>query len=90
LHKSKFCSFSLITFGFAIFWRQNIGKKLARKMLMKLTPGDPSYSHIFDYLRTQKPGITIKNCCFKAKIDTFSPKLPKSIDIRGLRFDPRE
>ncbi len=25
------------TFGFVIFWRQNIGKKAARKMLVKLT-----------------------------------------------------
>jgi len=32
-------SFSLIPFGFAIFWCQNIGKKSAHKMLMKLTPG---------------------------------------------------
>jgi len=24
-------------FGFEIFWRQNIGKKVVRKMLMKLT-----------------------------------------------------
>jgi len=29
--------FFLITFGFAIFWHQNISKKFARKMLMKLT-----------------------------------------------------
>jgi len=27
-------------FSFAIFWRQNIGKKVMRKMLIKLTPGD--------------------------------------------------
>jgi len=26
-------------FSFALFWRQNIGKKVARKMLMKLTSG---------------------------------------------------
>jgi len=25
-------------FGFEILWCQNIGKKVARKMLMKLTP----------------------------------------------------
>jgi len=31
-------SFSLLTFGFVIFWRQNIGKEVSRKMLMKLTP----------------------------------------------------
>jgi len=34
-------SISLITFGFAFFWRQNIGKKVLNKMLMKLTPGVP-------------------------------------------------
>ncbi len=37
LHESQLSSFSLITFGFAIFWHQNISKKFARKMLMKLT-----------------------------------------------------
>ncbi len=31
------CSFSLLQFGFVIFWRKNIGAKAARKMLMKLT-----------------------------------------------------
>jgi len=39
-NESKLSSFSLITFGFAIFWRQNIGKKCANKMLMKLAPVD--------------------------------------------------
>ncbi len=39
LYKSKLSSFSLITFGFAIFWHQNIGEKVVHKMLMKLTPG---------------------------------------------------
>jgi hypothetical protein len=39
LYKSKLISFSLITLGFAIFWRQNIGEKVTHKMLMKLTPG---------------------------------------------------
>jgi len=38
LYKSELSSFSLITFGFAIFWCQNIGKKIAFKMLMALTP----------------------------------------------------
>jgi len=38
LYESELSSFSLITFGFAIFWCQNIGKKVARKMLIKLTP----------------------------------------------------
>jgi len=38
-YKSKVSSFSLIMFGFAIFWHQNIGKKVPCKMLMKLTPG---------------------------------------------------
>jgi len=28
-----------LCFGFEIFWRQNIGKKSARKILMKLTLG---------------------------------------------------
>ncbi len=31
--------FFLITFGFAIFCRQNISEKSTHKMLMKLTPG---------------------------------------------------
>jgi len=39
LCESKLSSFYLITFGFAIFWHQNIGKKVLSKMLMKLTPG---------------------------------------------------
>jgi hypothetical protein len=39
MYKSELSSFSLVMFGFEIFWRQNIGKKVTRKMLMKLTPG---------------------------------------------------
>jgi len=39
LYKSELSSFSLVTFGFVIFWRQNIGEKVAHKMLMKSTPG---------------------------------------------------
>ncbi len=35
LYKRKLSSFSLVTFGFVIFWHQNICKK-TRKMLMKL------------------------------------------------------
>jgi hypothetical protein len=30
------CRFSLVTFGFIIFWQKNISKKAARNMLMKL------------------------------------------------------
>ncbi len=37
-YQSKLSSFSLITFGLAIFWHQNIGEKFASKMLVKLTP----------------------------------------------------
>ncbi len=37
-YESKLTSFSLITFDFEIFWHQNIGKKVAHKMLMKFTP----------------------------------------------------
>ncbi len=44
LYKSKLRSFSLITLGFEIFWHQNIGKKCACKMLMKLTPYKKSAS----------------------------------------------
>ncbi len=36
LYESKLSSFSLVILGFVIFWCQNIGKKVARKMLMKL------------------------------------------------------
>jgi len=38
LYKSELSSFSLITFGFEIFWRQNIGKNITHKMLTKSTP----------------------------------------------------
>jgi len=31
--------FSLVHFGFIIFGQKDIGKKIAHKMLMKLTPG---------------------------------------------------
>jgi len=34
-HKSALRSFSLLSFGFVIFWPQNIGAKGAHKMLMK-------------------------------------------------------
>jgi len=37
LYKSKL-SFSLDSLGFENFWRQNIGKNGAHKMLMKLKP----------------------------------------------------
>ncbi len=37
LYKSILSSFSLIMFGFAIFRHQNIGKKVAHKMLTKST-----------------------------------------------------
>jgi len=37
LYESKLSSFSLITFGFAIFWHQTFGEKVAPKMLMQLT-----------------------------------------------------
>jgi hypothetical protein len=40
LYESELSSVSLITFGFEIFWCQNIGKKVPSKMLMKLTHGD--------------------------------------------------
>ncbi len=33
-----FTQLSLVTFQLCNFWRQNIGSKCARKMLMKLTP----------------------------------------------------
>jgi len=39
LYKSELSSFSLLTFGFVIFWRKNIGAKSLCKMLMKLTHG---------------------------------------------------
>jgi len=35
LYKSKLSSFFLITFGFAIFWRQNIGEKVACKKFLE-------------------------------------------------------
>ncbi len=38
-YKSKLSSFSLITFGFGIYWGQIISKKVERKMLMKFTVG---------------------------------------------------
>jgi len=38
LHESLLRSFSLLHFGFVVFWRKNIGAKAALKMLMKLTP----------------------------------------------------
>ncbi len=37
LHKGKLSSFSLLMFGFVIFWHQISGAKFARKLLMKLT-----------------------------------------------------
>jgi hypothetical protein len=37
LFESKLSSFSLVTFGFVIFWHKNISTKCALKMLMKLT-----------------------------------------------------
>jgi len=39
LYKNELSSFSLITFGLCNIWRQNIGAKCARKMLMKSTHG---------------------------------------------------
>ncbi len=33
--------------GFAIVWHQNIGEKVACKMLMKLSPGENFGSHFY-------------------------------------------
>jgi len=38
-YKSELSSFSLEMFDFVLFWRQNIDKKHARKILMKLARG---------------------------------------------------
>jgi len=40
LYQSALRSFSLLHFGFVIFWQNDIGKKSERKMLMKLTTGE--------------------------------------------------
>jgi len=37
-----------LCFGFEIFWCKNIGKKSARKMLMKLTPIHLTWSYFYD------------------------------------------
>jgi len=39
LYKIVLWRFSLLQFGFVVFWHKNIGAKAARKMLMKLTTG---------------------------------------------------
>ncbi len=44
LFESVLHSFSLLTVWFCSFWRKNIGKKAARKILMKLTTG-----HLYTY-----------------------------------------
>ncbi len=38
LYESALRSFSLLHFGFVIFWQKDIGEKSSSKMLMKLTP----------------------------------------------------
>ncbi len=40
-------AFLLLHFGFEIFCRKNIGKKVARKLLMKLTPALDKWANIF-------------------------------------------
>jgi len=76
MYESKLSSFSLITFGFAIFWCQKIGKKVAHKMLMKLTLGQNEVSdeieqlislrlltlYMRDQLNTIKPFYSSKLC----------------------------
>jgi hypothetical protein len=42
-YESKLSSFSLIMFGFVIFGGKILYKKLARKILMKLTTGDTRF-----------------------------------------------
>ncbi len=39
LYKSASCSFLQLHFGFVIFWHDEIGAKVACKIMMKLTPG---------------------------------------------------
>ncbi len=46
-YENELNSFSLIMFDFAIFLRQNIDKKVARKMLMKLTAEWTSFKQIY-------------------------------------------
>ncbi len=60
LYESKWSSFSLIMFGFAIFWRQNICEKVALKMLMKLTPTGKTVwqKYLYKSRRNSKKRIT--------------------------------
>jgi len=55
LYDSALGSFSLVTFGFVIFWQTNIRKKGARKMLMKLTTDSEEDKSIS---RIKKPKIS--------------------------------
>jgi len=57
LYERTLHSFSVLHFGFVIFWQKDIGEEIAHKMLMKLTPGLHSKlpffpaSFGFDFLR---------------------------------------
>ncbi len=66
LYESKLSSFSLITFGVAIFWCQNIGKKVACKMLMKLIPRRGTFCGELSNAKEVVGGVMRK------KIESFS------------------
>ncbi len=55
LYKSAWRSFTLVHFGFVIFWQKDIGKKILSKMLMKLTIGGWLHHHFMSIFWTFAP-----------------------------------
>jgi len=75
LYESASRSFSLLHFGFVIFWQKDIGKKIEHKMLMKLT------TDVFNLLWSctfclffAKKKLKEKNLFEKGKKDEYKPK----------------
>jgi len=60
LYESALRSFSLLHFGFKIFWQKYIGEKSVHEMLMKLTPGVNFIKLLFSYCSEKLKHIAVK------------------------------
>ncbi len=82
--------FTKLCFGFEFFWHQNISKKCAHKILMKLTPFEVDFTHMFMirsfYMyKSQKCKKTVKS---PVSFCTFGISLHKSCSKTLVKLTP--
>jgi len=71
--------FLYLHFGFMTFWPKNIGKKSARRMLMKLTPG--YFMNMWPYKAATS---SVREIGISLKIKLHRRKVQIIIDLSGL------